>query len=103
MIRLAIITLIVFLMNIPFGYWRGNVRKFSWQWVLSIHIPVPIIVALRIFSGIGFAWYTYVFLVSAFLTGQKLGAILHNNEQKAGNPVTSCLFEDIRNRMKLRY
>jgi len=73
MIKLLVISLIVFVLNIPFGYWRANVRKFSLQWFLAIHIPVPIIVALRIFSGLGFAWYTYVSMILAFFLGQKLG------------------------------
>ena len=52
--------------------------KFSFQWVLAIHIPVPIIIAIRIFSGLGFAWYTYIVIVLSFFLGQKLGEILHN-------------------------
>ena len=66
MIKLTIIALLVFILNIPFGYWRANVKRFSSQWFLAIHLPVPFIIALRILSGIGFAWYTYLFLVGAF-------------------------------------
>ena len=66
MAKLLLISLIVFAFNIPFGYWRANVRKFSFQWVLAIHIPVPFIIALRIFSGVGFAWFTYVFVITSY-------------------------------------
>ena len=76
MIKLLEITSLVFVLNIPFGYWRANVRKFSTQWFLAIHIPVPFIIALRLLSGIGFAWYTYLFLVGAFFLGQQLGSLL---------------------------
>jgi hypothetical protein len=83
-------------MNIPFGYWRANVKKFSLQWVLAIHIPVPIIVALRLTTGLGFAWYTYVFMVSAFFFGQKLGAIIYKKYQPAWKNVSSCLVMDLK-------
>ncbi len=76
MIKLIIIGLLVFCLNIPFGYWRSNVRSFSLQWFLAIHIPVPIVIALRLFSDIGFAWYTYILLVTAFFLGQKTGSFI---------------------------
>lgn len=68
------ISILVFLLNIPFGYWRANVQRFSLQWFLAIHIPVPIIIAIRLLSHIGFSWYSYVFLVGSFFLGQQLGA-----------------------------
>ena len=94
MITLLIISIIVFILTIPFGYWRANVKRFSLQWYLSIHIPVPIIIAIRIFLEIGFSWYTYLFLVTAFFLGQKLGSFLNTYLQKFNN-VSSCLFRDI--------
>ncbi|MCK5137727.1 MAG: hypothetical protein KAR19_18220 [Bacteroidales bacterium] len=60
MTKLIIITILVLVLNIPFGYWRANVSRFSTQWFLAIHIPVLFIVALRLLSGIGFSWYTYL-------------------------------------------
>jgi hypothetical protein len=63
---LFIVSLLTFLMNIPFGYWRANVKKFSLQWYFAIHLPVPAIILLRIFGGIGFHWTTYVALIAAF-------------------------------------
>ncbi len=95
MINLFVISTIVLILNIPFGYWRANVKKFSLQWILSIHIPVPFIIALRIFFDIGFGWYTYLFLVSAFIIGQKLGAIIYKYLKK-NEIVSSCLIMDLR-------
>lgn len=95
MIKLIIISVVVFIFNIPFGYWRANVRKFSFQWALAIHIPVPFIIAIRIFSGIGFAWFTYVFIVLAFFLGQKFGGSLLKNFQKNNRNVSSCLIMDL--------
>ena len=88
--------LIVFLFNVPFGYWRANVKKFSLQWALAIHIPVPFVVALRFLSGIGFAFITYPVLVFAFFAGQFAGAMLHLWWGKnISFPSTSCLLCDI--------
>lgn len=95
MIKLLIISVVVFILNIPFGYWRANVRKFSFQWLLSIHIPVPIIIALRIFSGLGFAWYTYVFMVLSFFLGQRYGGILHKKFNEEHLNISSCLVMDL--------
>lgn len=68
-----IVTVIIFFINIPFGYWRAQVRKFSWQWFLSIHLPIPFIIFLRHYSGVGFALYTYPLFVGAFFLGQLSG------------------------------
>ena len=94
-IKLAIITIIVFILNIPFGYWRQNVKKFSFQWVLAVHIPVPFIIIMRIFSGIGFAWFTYVFLVAAFFLGQRYGGSLLKKFKNNGKNTSSCLIMDL--------
>lgn len=74
--NLTITSVIVVLINIPFGYWRASVKKFSLRWFLAVHIPVPIILALRFYGEIGFAFYTYIFLVSAFFIGQQIGSLL---------------------------
>jgi len=96
-IRIILVTLAVFILNIPFGYWRVNVKKFSFQWVLAVHIPVPFIIAMRILVSIGFFWYTYIFLVGAFFLGQKYGAYLLESYKKKGNHTSSCLVMDIYN------
>jgi len=96
MIKLLLISILVFVVNIPFGYWRNNVKKFSKQWILAIHIPVPIIIALRLVSGLGFAWYTYVFMISAFFLGQKLGAVIQKKYSNLWEITSSCLIIDIK-------
>jgi len=95
MIKLILISLLVFVLNIPFGYWRANVRRFSSQWFLAIHLPVPLIVALRILSDIGFSWYSYLFLVGAFFLGQKLGSFLIKRIHRLCNQDSSCLVMDL--------
>jgi hypothetical protein len=70
---LWLVATVVFLLNIPFGWWRSRSRKFSWQWVLAIHLPVPIIIALRIYSGLGFQLITFPVMIAAFFLGQFAG------------------------------
>lgn len=94
--NLILVTITIFLFNIPFGYWRANVKKFSIQWVLSVHIPVPFIILLRVYSNIGFALYTYPILVGAFFTGQLVGKYFFNRRKNLGQlPLTSCLVMDL--------
>jgi hypothetical protein len=74
--RLWSIAIIVFLINLPFGYWRDMVKKFSLQWILAVHLPVPLVVALRIFSGLGWQFITFPVLIGAFFLGQFCGGNL---------------------------
>jgi len=93
---LVIVSVLTFLLNIPFGYWRTNVPKFSIQWYFAIHLPVPAIILMRIFSGIGFHWSTYVVLVASFFLGQFLGGrIFMWRSQKHKSPISSCLVMDV--------
>ena len=90
------ITIIVLVLNIPFGYWRANVRKFSRQWFLSVHIPVPIIIALRIFAGLGWHFITFPVLIGSFFLGQFLGGMLHSYfTRHIRLQTTFCLFLDL--------
>lgn len=77
-IGLIIISVLIFLINLPFGYWRVHVRKFSLQWFLAVHIPVPFVVALRLMLGIGWQWKTLPVLMLVFFAGQLLGGIAKN-------------------------
>jgi hypothetical protein len=72
----------VFLLNIPFGYWRGGTRKFSRDWYLAIHIPVPVIVLMRIYFDLGWSWESYIYLVTAFFLGQFTGKLIRKMVKK---------------------
>jgi len=64
---------IVFALNIPFGYWRGNVRRLSAQWFLAIHLPVLAAILVRVSSHLPFEPLTLGAMVVAFFTGQTAG------------------------------
>jgi len=96
----SVSTLVLFL-NVPFGYWRASVRKFSYQWYLSIHIPVPIVIAFRILAGIGWHIVTFPVLIGAFFFGQFLGGKLYRWFAKHIHQ-SSCLLIDGLKLMSLR-
>jgi hypothetical protein len=94
--NLLFVTVFVFLLNLPFGYWRANVPKYRIQWALAIHIPVPFVIAARIYSNLGFELYTYPILVGAFFLGQYFGKYFYTKRKILGlSPITSCLVMDL--------
>jgi len=91
-----LLTVFVFVINIPFGYWRANVRKFSLQFLLAIHFPILFIVAFRILSGSGFEILTFLFTVPTFFLGQLAGSRLYlSRKLREAVPLTSCLVMDL--------
>jgi hypothetical protein len=78
------VALLVFLINLPFGYWRASVRKMSRQWFLAVHLPVPLVIALRLYSGLGFQLVSFPVIVGAFFLGQFVGGRVRNIIQGRG-------------------
>ena len=94
--KILFAALAVFVLNIPFGYWRSNVKRFSLEWVFAIHIPVPFIIAFRIVSHLGWQLYTFPILISAFFLGQFVGdKIFSYRKTSEKYPLTSCLVWDM--------
>jgi len=73
---LWVVAVLVFLINLPFGFWRAGVEKLSRQWFLAVHLPVPLVVALRVFSGLGWRPVSFPVLIGAFFLGQYVGGRL---------------------------
>jgi hypothetical protein len=76
MLSLIELMLIVLLINVPFGYWRSKADKFSRHWMMAVHLPVPLVVLLRIISG--FSWTIIPLLILSFATGQFIGGNIRN-------------------------
>jgi hypothetical protein len=66
----------VLLANIPCGYWRESVKKFSPQWFVAIHLPVPFIMLARTWLDIDRSLIYLLLIVPACFAGQRLGALL---------------------------
>lgn len=67
---------LVFCLNVPFGFWRARVRRLSLQWILAVHLPVPAVIAFRIFAGLGWHPVTFPILIGSFFAGQFAGGRL---------------------------
>lgn len=70
--------LVVFLINLPFGYMRSKAARFSRQWIMAIHIPVPFVFLLRVFSGLN--WTVIPLLVLSDVAGQLAGGKLRKRD-----------------------
>ena len=94
--NIILLTVFVLLLNIPFGYWRANVKRFSLQFLLAIHIPVILIIMFRLLSASGFELTTFFFTVPAFILGQLAGSKIYSFRKINGSePLTSCLVMDV--------
>jgi len=65
---------LTFMLNMPFGYFRGKTKKFSFKWFLYIHLPIPFIIFARISSQLDFK-YIPIFVLAAII-GQICGGKL---------------------------
>lgn len=70
----AIVGCIALLVNVPMGYWRSMVKKYSIQWFLAIHLAVPVIFLLRMKAGLGYAYIPELVLFA--FAGQFIGGRL---------------------------
>jgi len=82
MSNLLIVATGVVLINVPFGFWRAGVPKFSLPWFLAVHGPVPLVVALRLLFHIGFGITSFPVLVGMYFSGQYVGGLLKKRSQK---------------------
>ncbi len=78
------VALLVFVVNLPFGYWRASARRRSGQWLLALLLPVPLVIALRVFPGLGFQLWSFPAMVGAFFLGQFVGGRVRNIIQGRG-------------------
>lgn len=67
---------LIFLMNLPFGYWRAGAKRFSGPWFLAIHAPVVLGIGFRLLMGMRLLFSTVPLFVGAFVLGQSLGGRL---------------------------
>lgn len=73
--------LIVFIINLPFGYVRSRSKKFSKRWIVAVHIPIPFVFLLRVISG--FNWTVIPFVILSDIAGQIIGGKLtHTTDEE---------------------
>lgn len=71
--RILITCLATIIINLPFGYWRGGLKKLSFWWFVAIHAPVPAVVMIRKFHKLELSWSLAPFLLGAYFIGQFVG------------------------------
>lgn len=71
--RVLITCLATILVNLPFGYLRGGLRKLSFWWFMAIHAPVPLVILIRKFHDLSLTWSLAPFLLGSFFIGQFIG------------------------------
>jgi hypothetical protein len=90
---ITLVIAVIFVINIVFGYWRANTRKFSLQWIGAIHLPVPMAIGLRLWL-LGWNWLLVPVFVLDFAAGQYAGGRIRSLISKRTEP-TSWLFGDV--------
>ncbi len=83
MVALIVLLLGTLLINLPFGYWREGVRKFSAAWFVAVHAAVPIVIFGRMLLGVEWRLVTLPFMVAAYFGGQFIGARLRRRRDHA--------------------
>jgi hypothetical protein len=100
MYQLTILLLIIFLINLPFGYWRANEHKFSKGWFLAIHLPIPLLILIRLILGITWQWPILLLSLTSFATGQAVGSLARQYLKTFHIAQTSCLIMDLFNQVR---
>ena len=102
--KLLALNIFVGFLNIPFGWYRHNTKKFSLKWMLSLHAPIPLVFILRRALGLG-VW-AIPFLVISDILGQIWGSKLHarfsktiSTQEKLNNYL--CIFPPMEQFIKL--
>ena len=81
MVELIYLLLFAFVVNLPFGYWREGVAKFSPAWFVAVHAAVPLIFVFRSWLEMPFDWAVLPFAVAAYFAGQAVGAVSRRHRQ----------------------
>jgi len=59
------------IVNIPLGFLRQAVEKFSFAWYFYVHISIPLVIYLRIKSG--YSWKFIPLTLAGAVIGQIIG------------------------------
>ena len=85
MISILGLVVLALVISIPCGYARQNYSKYSFMWWILIHLPIPIIVLLRIKAGLN--WHFIPLTLGSSVAGQIIGgAVNRRRKQNAKTP-----------------
>ena len=84
-----IVALAVAVLNLPFGYWRESLRRFSLAWFIAVPAPIPAVIGLRILSGLGWKPISFPIILAAYFLGQFLGGLARRRFGSLGRLIGS--------------
>jgi hypothetical protein len=94
-LALSVVLVAIFAINIFFGYWRSNTKRFTINWILAVHVPVPLAIGLRLLL-LGWNWLLLPVFVADFFVGQYAGGFIRRLLSKQGSmSLSSCLVMDL--------
>ncbi len=73
-IGIAVITIGI---NLPFGYLRSKVKKFSWKWFLYVHLSIPLVIFMRLSTHVSYKFIP-LYIASAVF-GQIFGGRINTS------------------------
>jgi hypothetical protein len=86
---LIIVFAIIWIVTLPFGFYRAYTRKLSLRWFLAIHVPVPFVFLTRVEAHLSY-WYipfTFLTCVAAQIVGSRIGRWwIARRAARGGNP-----------------
>ena len=86
-VKIAVVSVICLLVNIPMGMRREQCKKFSLLWLLWVHASIPLIIFLRIYLKLH-PIAIPINIASAVL-GQLIGGAPEKKRRKAALPSAS--------------
>jgi len=69
---------LVFVANLPFGYWREGLAKLSPMWFVAVHAPVPLVFLIRHWLGLDWRLASLPLFLGAYFAGQFFGGRLRH-------------------------
>lgn len=82
--NVGLVTAVSLVANLPLGYWRAGLRKFSPVWFLAVHLSIPFIIYLRFRLGVSALFIP--FTLGMAVIGQLLGGFCRLRRQRCGKP-----------------
>jgi hypothetical protein len=86
-VKIALVSVLCLLLNIPLGMMRERSRKFSLQWILWIHASIPLIIVLRIWLKLH--WAAIPINIAAAVLGQFIGGVPEKQKRRGASPTGS--------------
>lgn len=71
--KLLLALVLVWIANLPFGYWREGLVRLSPAWFVAIHAPVPLVFLIREWLDLDWRLTTLPLFLAAYFSGQWLG------------------------------